>query len=319
MDFMLKEFPDLSINLESNIELIVLESDISDLLSKINSKTNKMDMYALESILSNVDDIAMEEEIKDMKEANRSFIQKVKDMIAKIKEMASRAFKAVINSLKKFATDFNIAITNGLILGDITVPTKTAEKFDYLKKLEPAIDTYYQELMYSLEKVFTKNFNGEDYDNDPSVLNAETSLRDILRKFKGEESKSDGETTISKDLIKSYVKNCGEFIKKSSIKITKYQTNAYKLFDRMEFDNDDNSSERRNAISHSISSFKYVTNNVIVAAQMLIVEIRRIAIKAIPKKISDKVSQKKMEKEYVKNAQKNSEGFRLPKNATALA
>lgn len=34
MDFMLKEFPDLSINLESNIELIVLESDISDLLSK---------------------------------------------------------------------------------------------------------------------------------------------------------------------------------------------------------------------------------------------------------------------------------------------
>lgn len=41
MDFMLKEFPDLSINLESNIELIVLESDISDLLSKINSKTNK--------------------------------------------------------------------------------------------------------------------------------------------------------------------------------------------------------------------------------------------------------------------------------------
>lgn len=38
MDFMLKEFPDLSINLESNIELIVLESDISDLLSKINSK-----------------------------------------------------------------------------------------------------------------------------------------------------------------------------------------------------------------------------------------------------------------------------------------
>lgn len=52
---------------------------------------------------------------------------------------------------------------------------------------------------------------------------------------------------------------------------------------------------------------------------MLIVEIRRIAIKAIPKKISDKVSQKKMEKEYVKNAQKNSEGFRLPKNATALA
>ena len=158
MDFMLKEFPDLSINLESNIELIVLESDISDLLSKINSKTNKMDMYALESILSNVDDIAMEEEIKDMKEANRSFIQKVKDMIAKIKEMASRAFKAVINSLKKFATDFNIAITNGLILGDITVPTKTAEKFDYLKKLEPAIDTYYQKLMYSLEKVFTKNF-----------------------------------------------------------------------------------------------------------------------------------------------------------------
>lgn len=315
MEFILKDFSDLSINLESNIELIVLESDVSDIMLQLNIASKHKDLYALENLLSDdlCDDCAME----GIKEKINSAFEKMKRILEKIKELSFKVFTSATNALRNFMVTINAAFVKGIVPKELYIPTTLANSFDKVKPLKDTIDEYldyFYETLENIEKAHAKN---EGYDDGGKYEKMRNELMKTLEVF--DAADSEHETKMPKEMIKTHVSTTADFIKAMSSKIKDYTTRANKVIEKYKNANTDDEIENSfvSMIHGAIAEFKYIVNHALRVVQKLIVKLRKIAILAIPKKFSDKIEDKKQYKSFVKERQEETKGFQLPKKATA--